>query len=1063
MTVSTNEENNGGDELLYELVEELTDRCRRAAPEELDAILDAHPKHAATLRRLLPTIRALNTLHRPVDDPREESEQDGGTLPFTLGDYRIIRELGRGGMGVVYEAEQLSLRRRVALKVLPFASLLDSRRLMRFKQEATAVAQMRHPNIVGVYATGCERGVHYITMEYVEGRTVATVIQQEGERRRSGSQGKLAASGDGSSSHPEGKLDVEPGGPASSSDGRRWQAMAVDIGIQVADALDHAHSLGIVHRDVKPSNLLLDAEGRALVTDFGLAQFEADTSLTMTGDLLGTLRYMSPEQARGGKDVDRRTDVYSLGVTLYELLALQPAYPAADRQELLREVLDGEPPSLRRMAPRIPRDLETIVLKAMAAEPGKRYGSAGELADDLRRLSSHQPIRARRGTPWGRMRKWTLRNRSLAMAATGTLLIAAVAAGMVARERQQRQGEQQVLATQAATIAEREAAARAERYVTDIHRAWQAWNRSSLSEMRSILQRWAPQGSETDLRGFEWHHLWRLSEASHDAIGRHNGAAYYLAFAPDGETLATAGEDGVRLWQSAWGKQLRHLGQHASDVNWLDFSPDGSRLASASDDKTVRIWDTNTWTTVRKMELTSRVLAAEFSPDGRFLAVAERKGSDGVGHNQLWLYTTDGWERTSLIPEADLQRLDGLCFSPDGARLAAAGGNMIWVCDTLKPAVEKQLSTLVPVHCVAFDATGRYVIAGMHEGQLSTFDCEGTSIHVTSGHRAVVEHLSLTANGQLLSASRDGTARFWWFDKPMEQVAGRIAHFPDPLWCVRASAKGGYVAAVDHAGRVFCRREPFIGGGGPVELPQRRYDVQLTFLKGGALFALPGPNLTVHQTDTLQPLGEVSSDVGELFHIAASADGNLLVAGPRGAELFDPETRKRLRRWSPRDLTGEDRALMPADLDAVPMLKSRSPEIASKIASRSPGFVKVVATPDAHLLAGIRPDGTVVVWDGQTLNELNSWIAHPSGGADIAICPDGLTLATAGALNGITLWNIATGRAVLEQEFHVERREFPTRLAFSPDGSALRATVARASHPRAWLWLTAKDADSAGR
>ena len=241
-----------------------------------------------------------------------------------LGDYRLVRELGRGGMGIVYEAEQVSLGRRVALKVLPFAAALDPSQLRRFQTEAHAAAQLHHTNIVPVFSVGCERGVYYYAMQFIDGRTLAQVVLDQQRAVPPGHEPSWPHSG--------------PSALGTTSDRARFRLVA-ELGIQAAEALDHAHRLGIVHRDIKPANLLLDVRGNLWITDFGLARLQDEAGLTLTGDLLGTLRYMSPEQALAHRGaVDHRTDIYALGVTLYELLTLRPAMAGTDRQELLRRI-----------------------------------------------------------------------------------------------------------------------------------------------------------------------------------------------------------------------------------------------------------------------------------------------------------------------------------------------------------------------------------------------------------------------------------------------------------------------------------------------------------------------------------------------------------------------------------------------------------------------------------------------------------------------------------------------------------------------------------------------------
>ena len=359
---------------------------------------------------------------------------DDGTIR-TLGDFRLIEEIGRGGMGVVYLAEQISLGRKVALKVLPFAAFLDSRCLQRFKQEAQAAAMLRHPNIVNVHCVGCERGVHYYAMELVEGESLATIVEQlKGQLSAGDTVGSTAESDTGNTvvrptaaaaRHELRYTDTSPWNALSTQYSQRrseYFRTVAHIVSQIADAIHYAHEQGVVHRDLKPSNLLLDYHGHAWVTDFGLAHIQGDPSLTITGDLLGTLRYMSPEQAEGRKVLDHRTDIYSLGLTLYELLALRPAFDGRRRAELLQQITDSQPPPLRALARGLPRDLETIVLKALARQTEQRYESAAELAEDLRRFLHHQPVRARRTSRLRQWAHWVQRHRLTAVALVASLL-----------------------------------------------------------------------------------------------------------------------------------------------------------------------------------------------------------------------------------------------------------------------------------------------------------------------------------------------------------------------------------------------------------------------------------------------------------------------------------------------------------------------------------------------------------------------------------------------------------------------------------------------------------------
>ena len=404
---------------------------------------------------LAPYLDALDAVHgaspllvqRSGSRPVATAEEPLPAEP--LGDFSIVREIGRGGMGVVYEAVQLSLGRRVALKVLPLAATLDPRQLQRFHNEARAAASLHHLNIVPVYAVGSERSVHYYAMQLIEGQSLAALVEDLRRVEVPPSPGSAHVS---PGSEPTGPyVPSSPPLPRSGSDGDRTIRVDTQAVLgsqystqrterpldfvrniarliaQAAEGLDYAHGLGIVHRDVKPANLLLDNRGNVWITDFGLAQFHANAGLSHTGDLVGTLRYVSPEQAGGQRAlIDHRTDVYSLGATLYELLTLRPIFEGTDRQKLLHQILHEEPRPPRAIDQSIPPELETIVLKAVGKTPAERYATAREFADDLHRFLRDEPILARRQTRIQRARKWLRRHPSVPVAAVVVLVLLAV-------------------------------------------------------------------------------------------------------------------------------------------------------------------------------------------------------------------------------------------------------------------------------------------------------------------------------------------------------------------------------------------------------------------------------------------------------------------------------------------------------------------------------------------------------------------------------------------------------------------------------------------------------------
>ena len=415
---------------LAAVADQVNDALAAGQTPDVEAMVAEHPGLEDSIRQLVPALAALQELAPAgVTETHLDVLQD--QTRGILGDFRILREVGRGGMGVVYEAEQVSLGRKVALKVLPFANVLDKRHLQRFQIEAQAAARLHHGNIVPVYGVGEERGVPYYSMQFVEGHTLADVIAELGsndEKPASNATQAILLDRSGDATGAGARSSAETLSSGASTRSRSFFRAVARVGIQAAEALDHAHTMGVIHRDVKPSNLLVDGGGQVWVTDFGLARLAGDPGMTMSGDLLGTLRYMSPEQSAATRaPVDFHTDIYSLGATLYELLTLRPAMEGSDRRTLLQKIGQEELQPMRRWNPATPAELQMIVQKAMAKDPSDRYTSAGELATDLRRFLDDEPIQARPPTLMQQARKWMHRHQGVVTSALAVLVVTAAA------------------------------------------------------------------------------------------------------------------------------------------------------------------------------------------------------------------------------------------------------------------------------------------------------------------------------------------------------------------------------------------------------------------------------------------------------------------------------------------------------------------------------------------------------------------------------------------------------------------------------------------------------------
>ena len=418
------------------LAAEFMERLRQGQHPSTEEYAAQHPELAEEIRELFPTIAMTERLKARQEQTSGGRVTLGAAQLTRLGDFRIVREIGRGGMGVVFEAEQESLGRRVAVKVLPRQALLDEKHLKRFQREARIAANLHHTNIVEIFGVGEQDGFHYYVMQYVQGVGLDAVVpvltglaSRPGPIPLSPSTEPTTSTSSENETAQAAVRQLLGGKNELHSDSllgpHYWRSVA-KLGLQAADALNYAHAQGTLHRDIKPANLLLDTQGTIWLADFGLAKAAQSDDVSLSNDIVGTLRYMAPEQFRG--NTDHRSDIYSLGLTLYELLALRSAYDETSHSRLIERITQGPPPVPGSINAGIPRDLETIILKAVSHDVSQRYQTAREMADDLRSFLEDRPIRARRVGPVERLGRWCRRNKALAsLAGTSLLLLALVA------------------------------------------------------------------------------------------------------------------------------------------------------------------------------------------------------------------------------------------------------------------------------------------------------------------------------------------------------------------------------------------------------------------------------------------------------------------------------------------------------------------------------------------------------------------------------------------------------------------------------------------------------------
>jgi WD40 repeat protein/serine/threonine protein kinase len=1048
----------------------------------------------------------------------------GDLLPATvLGDFRILREVGRGGMGVVYQAEQVSLGRPVALKVLPLAAALDARQLQRFKNEAQAAAQLHHTNIVPVYAVGCERGVHYYAMQFIEGQSLAAVVRDL--RRQAGLGGAEAAAGPGASLADElasgrwapaarppagqraGREDEadsqqttgyagppQPRGPADETPAAAPAALPTDrpvrgpaffrtvarLGVQAAEALEYAHQMGVVHRDVKPANLLLDARGNLWVTDFGLAWLGGDAGLTLTGDLVGTVRYMSPEQTLARRvPADHRMDVYSLGATLYELLTLEPAVRGGNRAELLRQVVFEDPRPPRRLNKAVPAELETIVLKALEKSPAQRYATAQELADDLQRYLNDEPIRARRPTLVQRARKWARRHRSVvsvALLAVAILLLAGGAAFAVSYAGVQ-------LALQRETEAKNELrdALDRERQVSYYHRialAHREWLANNVGGADHLLDE-----CRRGLRHWEWHYLKRLCHLDLLTFRGRRGSGRGVAYSPDGRRLASASLDGsLKVWDARTGLEVVAVDTRQDMVSGVAYSPDGRRLATGSWDKTVKVWDVATGREVLTLRGTDKVFTVAFSPDGQYLASAGHGGAVEVwkattgeklrtlrGHtnivqsvafrpNSRQLASAGGdivkvWDVTTgqdlLTLRGHRWLVLGVAYSPDGGRLATAGlDKMVKLWDATTGAELRTLRGHADrVRGVAFSPDSQRLASAGDDQTLKVWDATtGAELRTLRGHADRVTGVAFSPDGRrLASAGDDVTVRVW--DATADQEALTFRECRGRIWGVAFDPDGRCLTAGNAGPRLKvwdakAGQELFtvVAGG--------FFGNEIAFSSDGRHFAWSCPDRTVQVWDAaagrvVQAFGPVGGRF--VTDLALSPDSRYLAAAGMNQTVcvwdltagraaftlsvndeechckvaFSPDGRHLA--WS--SFGGTVRVCDLATAQEVRAFPGRADEVSC-----------LAFSPDGRRLAWSGLHRTVTVAEVATGQELLTLRGHNHGVSSIAFSPDGQRLASGSYDQTVRVWDLRTGQEVLTLRGHTE---VVHSVAFSPDGRSL--------------------------
>jgi WD40 repeat protein len=993
------------------------------APDR-DALLREHPDCASELAAFFanqdavaqvaqgmadPGAPAPRAAAGPTSAPREAAVPAPGTQVRYFGDYELLEEVARGGMGVVYKARQVSLNRPVALKMILAGQLASPQDVQRFRTEAEAAANLDHPHIVPIYEVGEHEGQHYFSMKLIEGGSLGACV------------GRF-----------------------------RGDARAAARLLQtVARAVHYAHQRGILHRDLKPANILLDAKGEPHVTDFGLAKrVEGGGNLTQSGAIVGTPSYMAPEQARAEKGLSTAVDTYSLGAILYELLTGRPPFRAATPLDTVLQVLEQEPVPPSKLDPRVDRDLETICLKCLDKNPAKRYGSAEALAEELERRLQGEPILARPAGRAERMMKWARRRPAVAaLLVVSAVALAVLLGGGTAFTLRLKD---QVRQTETARDEADDKAKKLQEKTDDLDRSLLHSKRVLAGSFIQLANHALHDGSVTvardrlddvppEERFWDWHYLKRQVEGSLFTLYGHTEMVSGVAYSPDGARLASGSSDKtVKVWDARTGQELLTLNGHTSAVWRVAYSPDGARLASGSGDKTVRVWDAHTGQELHTLQgHTSAVLSVAFSPDGARLA----SGS--------WDKTVKVWDtRTGeelLTLKGHTGGVSGVAFSPDGARLASGSKDKtvkVWDARTGQELLALQGHTSA-VLSVAYSPDGARLasgsgnpsaLAGGPPGEVKVWDARtGRELLTLKGRADLVTSVAFSPDGARLAGGSSAASVSFGLDPGEVQV-----------WDARTGQE--LLTLKGHTGWVtgvaFSPDGARLAGtswDGTVKVWDARTGQELPTLKGhtelvsSVTFSPDGARLASGSFDKTVKVWDAYTG-RELLTLKGHTELVLSVAySPDGARLASGSSDKTVKVWDAR--TGQELLALKGHTGGVTGV-AYSPD-GARLASAS--WVPPVSGggPPGEVKGGV-PSGEVKVWDARTGQELLTLKGHTGGVTGVAFSRDGAHLVATDVMGKQLAWDARTGQELPEVPVLPAQPD----TARSPDGRYFARTEA---------------------
>jgi len=873
-----------------------------------------------------------------------------------FGDYELIEEIARGGMGVVYRARDKRLNRVVALKMMLHGRFSNAEFVRRFQTEAEAIAQLRHPSIVTIYEVGECEGYHFLSMELIEGRSFAELA---GDKPLPG-------------------------------------ARAAAYVATIAEAIDYAHRQGVLHRDLKPSNLLLDASDRPRVTDFGLAKLvHSDADLTVTGQSLGSPSYMAPEQAAGrAKQSGAAGDIYSLGAVLYHLITGRPPFQGESMHDVLLQAQSAEPIAPSRLNPSVRADLETICLKCLEKEPVKRYAAAGDLAADLRRFIADEPIRARPVS--ATERAWRYCRRRPAMSALAAALAVAVAAGVGGVLREWMLARSYARST------------RLNLYAADLNLASQAEGRGDIGLARRILAGLAPAPGEEDLRGFEWGYLSRVCRGDEIAtLSGHKWIVTCAAFSPDGHKLATGSQDGTaKLWDVDNHQLLATLPNEGGAVWSVAFTSDGKAMMTAGNERQVELWSLDEVKPIFKAPGQVAALSAK----GSMLAASDSSPLfwEPVGKTTLWDWRS-GRKLRDLACEGRT-----LALSPDDARLAMAGPHRnVEMIDTATGALVRELPTSNAVWSVAFSPDGEHLLAAGWTDVALEWDLRSGAAprEIKGAERNFWSAVFSPDGSRIATGSSDQTVRLW--DAATLAPEAVLRGHGSEVWCVAFRPDGKMMATgskdqevmlwnPDKPKAVDTAANP--GGIWPF-YPQ---PVEATCVAGSDGI------LRVYETRTGQTLGTFQGPKPPLRRAVFSPHARRLAVThelENFARLYDVASGRETRLIGHRDFVAgvafsPDGAMVATgSMDGT--IRLWSSETGRELATLPGHFQEttdVAFSPDGRTLASVAHRESVKLWHVATRRELLS-IDLPNADERLQFSPDGKRLAVATANDTIQFFD----------------------------------------------------------